>query len=149
MVLEMHVRSLIMPLKIELKPFERLLIGGTAIRNGSRRSSFVIETVVNFLRESDIILESEADTACKRLYLTLTVLYLAEPTPEAEDLFVRQANALLAAAPSMAPYLRDIHGHLAEGERYRALKRCKDLIQYEQALADRLVPPAAPEAGPA
>lgn len=136
-----------MPLKIELKPFERLLIGGTAIRNGSRRSSFVIETVTNFLRGGDIILESEADTACKRLYLTLTVLYLAEPTPEAENLFITQANALIAAAPSMAPYLRDIHDLLAEGERYRALKRCRDLIQYEQTLLERLGPaeePAAP-----
>jgi len=127
-----------MPLKIELKPFERLLIGGTAIRNGSRRSSFVIETMTNFLRESDIITESEADTACKRLYLTLTVLYLAEPTQEAEELLVRQAGALLEAAPSMAPYLRDILGFVAEREFYRALKRCKDLIQYEHSLSDRL-----------
>ncbi|KQP66164.1 flagellar biosynthesis repressor FlbT [Methylobacterium sp. Leaf112] len=132
-----------MPLKIELKPFERLLIGGTAIRNGSRRSSFVIETVTNFLRESDIILESEADTACKRLYVTLTVLYLAEPTPEAEDIFVRQANALLEAVPTTAPYIRDIHEFVAARELYRALKRCKDLIQYEQSLSDRLAPPPA------
>ena len=131
-----------MPLKIELKPHERLLIGGTAIRNGPRRSSFVIETVTNFLRESDIILESEADTACKRLYVTLTVLYLAEPTPEAEDIFVRQANALLEAVPTTAPYLHDIQNFIAGREFYRALKRCKDLIQYEQSLSDRLAAPA-------
>lgn len=130
-----------MPLKIELKPFERLLIGGAAIRNGSRRSSFVIETVTKFLRESDIITESEADTACKRLYLTLTVMYLADNPPEAEDAFVVQANALITAAPSMAIHIRDIHEHVAAGDFYRALKRGKDLIQYERALADRL--PAA------
>jgi len=130
-----------MPLKIELKPFERLLIGGTAIRNGSRRSSFVIETVTNFLRESDIILESEADTACKRLYLTLTVLYLAEPTQEAEALLVNQASALLEAVPSTAPYLSDILAFVADREFYRALKRCKDLIQYEQSLSSRLAEP--------
>jgi len=130
-----------MPLKIELKPFERLLIGGTAIRNGSRRSSFVIETVTNFLRESDIILESEADTACKRLYLTLTVLYLAEPTQEAEALLVNQASALLEAVPSTAPFLSDILAFVADREFYRALKRCKDLIQYEQSLSSRLAEP--------
>ena len=127
-----------MPLKIELKPFERLLIGGTAIRNGSRRSSFVIETVTPFLRESDIILESEADTACKRLYLTLTVMYLAANPPEAEDAFVVQATELMQAAPSMAPYIRDMHEHIGAAEFYRALKRCKELIQYEQELAERL-----------
>ncbi len=35
----------------------------------------------------------------------------------------------------MAPYLRDIHDFIAERELYRALKRCKELIQYEQSLA--------------
>lgn len=130
-----------MPLKIELKPFERLLIGGAAIRNGSRRSSFVIETMTKFLRESDIITESEADTACKRLYLTLTVLYLSEDGAEVENLFVAQANELLQAVPSTAPYLRDIHEHVASRDYYRALKRGKDLIQYETSLAERLANP--------
>ena len=134
-----------MPLRLELKPFERLIINGALLRNGDRRSTFLIETQCKFLRESEIITESEADTACKRLYVTLTVMYLAEVTPEAEDLFVTQANALIAAAPSMAPYLRDIHHFVAERDLYRALKRCKDLIQYEQALAERLAPPASPE----
>lgn len=134
-----------MPLKIELKPFERLLIGNAAIRNGSRRSSFVIETVTKFLRESDVITESEADTACKRLYLTLTVIYLSDDPSEAENLFVVQASELMAAVPSTAPYLRDINDHVAAREFYRALKRGKDLIQYEATLAGRLTHPPAPD----
>jgi flagellar protein FlbT len=126
------------PLKIELKPFERLLIGGAAIRNGSRRSSFVIETMTKFLRESDIITESEADTACKRLYLTLTVIYLTDNAPEAENAFVLQANELISAVPTTAPYVNDICALMAAREFYKALKRGKDLVQYERALADRL-----------
>ncbi|GJD39481.1 MULTISPECIES: flagellar biosynthesis repressor FlbT [Methylobacterium] len=136
-----------MPLKIELKPFERLLIGGAAIRNGSRRSSFVIETMTKFLRESDIITESEADTACKRLYLTLTVLYLSDDVSEIENLFVAQASELLEAVPSTAPYVRDINAHVAARDFYRAMKRGKDLIQYEASLADRLA--QAPDSGSA
>jgi flagellar protein FlbT len=137
----------VMPLKIELKPFERLLIGGAAIRNGSRRSSFVIETMTKFLRESDIITESEADTACKRLYLTLTVLYLSDDVSEIENLFVAQASELLEAVPTTAPYVRDINAHVAARDFYRAMKRGKDLIQYEASLADRLA--KAPDSGSA
>ena len=135
-----------MPLKIELKPFERLLIGNAAIRNGSRRASFVIETVTKFLRESDIITETDADTACKRLYLTLTVMYLADDPGPAENLFMAQANELMAAVPSTASYIRDIHAQIEASDFYRALKRGKELVQYEASLAERLVNP--PDAGP-
>ncbi len=38
-----------MPLKIELKPNERLIIGNAAIRNGERRASFVIAAVSEVL----------------------------------------------------------------------------------------------------
>ncbi len=59
-----------MPLRLELKPLERLIINGALIRNGDRRSTFLIETQCKFLRESEIITESEADTACKQIHLT-------------------------------------------------------------------------------
>ncbi len=41
-----------MALRIELKPQERLIINGALIRNGDRRSTFVIENQCKFLRES-------------------------------------------------------------------------------------------------
>lgn len=130
-----------MPLRIELKPGERLIIGSAAIRNGPRRASFVIETNTKFLRETEIITESEADTPCKRLYFALTVMYLADDPTSAENAFVAQASELMAAVPSTGPYIRDIHEQIAAGEFYRALKRGKDLLQYEQSLADRLSAP--------
>lgn len=123
-----------MPLKIELKPDERLIIGNAAIRNGPRRTSFVIETNSKFLRESDIITAAEADTPCKRLYFALTVMYLAEDPTVAENSFVEQANALMAAAPSMRPYIAAINAQIVAGDHYRALKRGKDLLSYEEKL---------------
>src|SRR4051794_4566272 len=98
-----------MPLKIELKPFERLIIGGASIRNGDRRSSFIIETNTKFLRESDIITESDADTACKRLYVTLEFVYLSDEAGEAENAFVTQANEIITAVPSTAPWVFRIY----------------------------------------
>lgn len=127
-----------MPLKIELKPDERLIIGNAAIRNGPRRSTFVIETNTKFLRESDIITESEADTPCKRLYFALTLMYLADDATLAENSFVEQANALMEAAPSTKPYIAAIYEQVQGGDLYRALKRGKDLLAYEAQLRSLL-----------
>ena len=140
-----------MPLKIELKPHERLIIGNAAIRNGPRRTSFVIETNTKFLRESDIITAAEADTPCKQLYFALTMMYLADDAREAENSFVEQANALMQAAPSMRPYIAAINEQVMAGDHYRALKRGKDLLAYEERLRGLLQPTdaGASEAVPA
>jgi flagellar biosynthesis repressor protein FlbT len=122
-----------MPLRIELKPFERLIINGAAIRNGDRRASFLVETQCKFLRESEIITESEADTPAKRIHLTLTVLYLADDPRPAEDLFFAQGAELLTAMPDAAPYLVAIKDAVEAGEYHRAIKRGKDLVTYEAA----------------
>jgi flagellar protein FlbT len=126
-----------MPLKIELKPFERLIIGGASIRNGDRRSSFIIETNTKFLRESDIITESDADTPCKRLYVTLEFVYLSDDPAEAENAFVVVANEIIQAMPSTTPTIFRIYECLSAKEYYQALKVAKELIAYEQDLLTR------------
>ncbi|MEN3209978.1 flagellar biosynthesis repressor FlbT [Methylorubrum populi] len=135
-----------MALRIELKPQERLIINGALIRNGDRRSTFVIENQCKFLRESEILTESEADTAAKRLCVTLQFIYLADNPPEAEDLFVRQATEIMKASPSMAPYILAIQDELSAHQYHRAIKRGRELIAYERQLLDHL---AAHSAEPA
>ncbi|WP_411903436.1 flagellar biosynthesis repressor FlbT [Methylorubrum thiocyanatum] len=135
-----------MALRIELKPQERLIINGALIRNGDRRSTFVIENQCKFLRESEILTESEADTAAKRLCVTLQFIYLADNPPEAEDLFVRQATEIMKASPSMGPYILAIQDELSARQYHRAIKRGRELIAYERQLLDHL---AAHSAEPA
>lgn len=127
-----------MPLRIELKPNERLIINGALIRNGDRRSVFMIENQCKFLRESEIIFEGDADTAAKRLCVTLQLIYLADNPAEADDLFVRQANQLMEAAPSMAPYILAIQDELSARQYHRAVKRGRDLVAYERSLQAHL-----------
>ncbi|MGN7123879.1 flagellar biosynthesis repressor FlbT [Methylorubrum thiocyanatum] len=132
-----------MALRIELKPQERLIINGALIRNGDRRSTFVIENQCKFLRESEILTESEADTAAKRLCVTLQFIYLADNPPEAEDLFVRQATEIMKASPSMGPYILAIQDELSAHQYHRAIKRGRELIAYERQLLDHLAAHAA------
>ncbi len=126
-----------MPLRIDLKPNERLIIGNAAIRNGDRRTSFVLETNTKFLRESDIITESEADTPCKKLYVLLQVMYLVDNPFEAENQFVALANQLMDAAPSLSPYIAAIDAVRASGDSYKSLKLGRELIAAEAALYAR------------
>lgn len=129
-----------MPLKITLRPFERLIINGASIRNGGRNADFLVESHCRFLRESEILYESEADTPCKKLCFTLQVILLSEDPRAAQELLTQQALELLAAAPSMAPYLLGIQTAVDEGQTYRAIKIGKQLMAYERSLHDRLRP---------
>lgn len=124
-----------MPLKIELKPSERLIINGALIRNLDRKATLLVEGRCKFLRESEIIRESEADTPCKQLCVTLQVLYLTEDPAEPENLFVQQSTELLHRMPSAGPYLLAIHDAIAAQEYHRAIKLGRRLVQHEADLA--------------
>ena len=127
-----------MPLKIDLKPFERLIINGALIRNGSRRSSLLVETECKFLRETEILHESEADTPAKRLCITLQVIYLSDDPIVATSLFHEQAVELLHAAPSMATFMTAIQQELEAKRHHAAIKRGRELILFERAILESL-----------
>jgi flagellar protein FlbT len=121
-----------MALRVDLKPNERIIVGGVSIRNGDRRAALTFET-------QDIIVESEARTTCEKLYVLLEAIYLTDNPAELENEFVAQANVLMTAAPSMTPYLADIFDKFSRGEYYASLKCGQELIKYERQLLD-LIP---------
>jgi len=131
-----------MPLRLELKPFERLIINGALIRNGDRRSTFLIETQCKFLRESEIITETEADTACKQIHLTLTVIYLADDPASGIDLFFQQAAELIRLVPAAAPQIAAIAEAVEAGTFYPAIKLGRRLVEWESAALAQAAKPA-------
>ena len=126
-----------MPLRITLKPHERLIINGASIRNGNRSANFLFETRSRFLRESEILLERDADTPCKKLYVTLQVIHLSEAATEAEHLFFAQAVEVMRTIPRAAPLLAQIQDALSENETYAALKLCRQLVHECDAVSDQ------------
>jgi len=131
-----------MPLRLELKPYERLIINGALIRNGDRRSTFLIETQSKFLRESEIITETEADTACKQIHLTLTVIYLADDPASGIDLFFQQAAELIRLVPAAAPQVAAIAEAVEAGTFYPAIKLGRKLVEWESAALAQAAKPA-------
>lgn len=124
-----------MPLRITIKPQERLIINGAIIRNGgSHNVSLIIETQCQFLRESELINEIDANTPCKKLCLTLQVLHLSEDPTEVENLFFSQAVEVMRTMPSTAPFLLQIQEALAAKQSYAAVKLGKQLMYHERDL---------------
>lgn len=126
-----------MPLNIELKPHEKIFINGAVIANGPDRAHISLLNEAAILREKDILTEQKADTPCKRIYLSVQLMYM-DPANLARYLnsYQELAQEIINMAPSASPLLATISAELADGRVYVALRSAKKLIDYEQELLD-------------
>lgn len=120
-----------MPLKVELKPNERIIIGTAVITNGDNRTRFFIEGVAPILRERDILTPASADTPAKRIYLALQLMYLADDVSGHHAEYFKLVNDFVAAAPSALLLVAEINNFILNDELYKALKAAQKLIAYE------------------
>ncbi len=124
-----------MALRLVLKPNERVIIDGALLRNGSSTTHIFVENKVAVLRQKDILLEAEATTPCKRLYLVVQLMYIGNGlTNELSDLYWQLAHDILEAAPSMKGLISAISQSIVDSSFYQALKHAKTLIQSEEEL---------------
>lgn len=126
-----------MPLKLTLKPNEKVLIGTAVIANGPGKAEFVVLNRVPVVRQKDIIAEEDANTPSKRLYIAILNMYI---NPENERQFHPMYFALLRQMIDMTPDERlidlviDVSKRIIAGNHYQALKLCRKLIDYEERL---------------
>ena len=131
-----------MPLKISLKPHERMLIGGAVITNGDSRTEFSIDNKVPLLRQKDIMSEREANSPCRRIYFVIQLMYVDEENLKTHHrTYWRLIADLVKAAPSVVYLVDQISEHILFGRYYQALKLAKILIDYEQEVTDRVRQP--------
>ena len=124
-----------MPLKIMLKPRERLILGGAVVRNGEAAAHLLVENEVPILRERDILSEPHANSPSRRIYFAIQLMYVDErKLAEHHRLYWMLVHDLLAAAPSTSALVSEINQFVVEGKYYQALKVARRLIDYEQEL---------------
>jgi flagellar biosynthesis repressor protein FlbT len=122
-----------MALKINLKPHERLIIGGAVISNGNSKSEFIVENTAPVLREKDILREKDADTPCKRIYFIIQLMYVDDKDlVEKHNIYWTLLKELEEAAPSTAKLIGQISEHVVNNRYYQALKLARKLIEYEE-----------------
>lgn len=125
-----------MPLKVELKPKERIIIGEALLINGEQRARFVIKGAVPILREKDIMMPDQADTPAKRIYLTVQLMYTDRDPGRHHELYFSLVRDIVQAAPSTWPLVEAINNQILTGNLYKALKESRKLIGYELELMD-------------
>jgi flagellar protein FlbT len=126
-----------MPLKLTLKPDEKILIGTAVIQNAGQKAEFIVQNTVPVLRERDIITEERADTLAKKLYFIILSMYV-DPKNEAEyhGIYFKLVKQLFNAIPNQATLamVMEVSQRILEGNHYQALKACRKLLNFEAEL---------------
>ncbi len=127
-----------MALKVELKPFERIVIGGSVITNSETRTRFMIEGGAPILREKDILTAETANTPVKRLYLCVQMMYLENDIPKYQELYMGFVKDLLEAVPSFRQSIETASKLILGGSLYGSLKEIRKLIKREEELLSKV-----------
>lgn len=131
----MHVgEDVDVPLKIELKPGERFILGDCVVTNGSHRTRLAVEGAVPILREKDIMTPPQANSPAKRIYLAVQLMYTSKRLQENYAVYLRLAREMLGVAPAAQPFIERINNQILTGELYKALKEARKLIAHEKEL---------------
>ena len=123
-----------MALVIDLKPSEKIIIGSALITNDTNRTRLHIEGDAPIMREKDIMREEDADTPCKKIYLTIQLMYLSNEPEALHKTYFGMINDLQIAAPSTSLFFMKINDHLLNSAYYKALKEARHLMEPEEEI---------------
>ncbi|MBB5054290.1 flagellar biosynthesis repressor FlbT [Afipia massiliensis] len=126
-----------MPLRVELKPFERIVIGQSVITNSEHRATFLIDGDTPILREKDILTAETANTPVKRIYLCVQQMYLEDDIPKYQELYLGFVRDMLEAVPSSREHIEAASNHILNGDLYKALREIRKLMKREEELLSR------------
>lgn len=127
-----------MSLRVELKPFERIVIGESVITNSDTKTAFLIDGDAPILREKDILTAETANTPAKRIYLCVQMMYLQNDIPKYQELYFGFVKEILEAMPSAREPIETASKLILSGSLYKALKELRTLIKREgQLLSSR------------
>jgi flagellar protein FlbT len=126
-----------MPLKLSLKPHEKLLINGAVVENGASRTEFTIHNRVSVLRQKDIMKEEAANTPAKRIGFVVQLLYISSDNrTQLLGMFHQLVAEMVVASASSIELLLEISRRVAAGDFYSALQTCRKLIEHEKRILD-------------
>jgi flagellar protein FlbT len=127
-----------MPLKIQLKPKERIIINGAVVEgNPDGRTEIIILNNASVMRQKHIMQEEEANTPSKRLYFTLQMLYIDHDNHDKYKPLYQNFHGDLertVSLPVLKQSLELIKEAVGEGRYYDAMKICRDLISAEEEI---------------
>ena len=128
-----------MPLKITLRPHERMIISGAVINNGDKKVSLFIENNVPVLRQKDIMREDDVDSPARLIYFTIQLMYIdQENLVTHHNAYWKLIQDFVRAVPTALGLIDQISEKILGTKYYQALKLTRKLIDYEKEVLDRV-----------
>lgn len=121
-----------MPLLIDLKPGEKVIINGAVIENAGANTKLRIHNESNILRQKEILPNGDIATPAARVYFCLQCAYIfPEKRDHYLDLYRSYLAEYLAACPSASDIGTEINEAVASEHYYKALKASRKLLKHE------------------
>lgn len=129
-----------MALKLTLKPDERIIVNGCAMRNSGRRHVLTIESKADVIRGQDLLDPEGAATPVRRVYFLIqTALTRADLR---DDLLapIQKQLAVLATVftGGRNGQIFEAANFVSIGDYYKALRALRPVMRHEEEIFDRL-----------
>ncbi|MGE5545643.1 MAG: flagellar biosynthesis repressor FlbT [Solirubrobacterales bacterium] len=128
-----------MPLIIDLKPGEKIIINGAVIENAGSSTKLRVHNRANILRQREIMTAEDATTPASLVYFCLQCAYIF--TEERAKYLVKLSEYLkqyIEACPSATEIASEIMADVDDGTYYRGLKAARALMKHEETVLENL-----------
>lgn len=129
-----------MALKLTLKPDERIIVNGCAMRNSGRRHVLTIESQADVIRGQDLLDPEGAATPVRRVYFLIQTALTR--TDLRDDLLtpIQKQLAVLATVfgGSNVALIFEAANFVSIGDYYKALRSLRPVMRHEEEVFQRL-----------
>ncbi len=124
-----------MPLLIDFKSGDKIIINGAVIENNGAASKLLIHNQAAILRGREVLSEEDVRTPASRVYFMLQCAYMfADKKEDYLKLFRNFLNDYVSACPSARPIADKMLIQVENGHLYKGLKATQDLVRHESDL---------------
>ena len=122
-----------MPLKISLKPNEKIYINGAVLKNGKSTINISIENNASILRQSNIMKEEDITTYCERIYYVIQLMYIDQDNLQKyTDEYWILIKMLIDTVPTLTEKIHNMNHLILDKKYYQALRKASELISMEK-----------------
>lgn len=128
-----------MPLLIDLKPGEKVIINGAVLENAGTNTKIRVHNESNILRQKEILTNDDIATPAARIYFCLQCAYIF---PEKRDYYLDLYRGFLSQYLEVCPSAQEIGDEVIDAVEaeayYKALKASRKLLKHETSVLTEL-----------
>ena len=129
-----------MPLRLNLRPYEQIMINGAVITNLRRRSFLAIHNHARIIPGKFILKASRAVTPVRRIYFAAQMAYVFSEDPDQFQEWVEEFDSRMAEvigitnSPEVLGKLAESAGFFQKRIFYKSLRLLQEVMEYEEKL---------------